>query len=640
MKNRLILGIVSGALLWLQGCLSPEAPDQEAQPELPSAEAPRHGLDLRGKDVKKASGYYRGQYIEYLIVNGKNIWQGDILLRDDEISPSLAASKESGALILGRQWPGRVIPYVFDAGLPAAMRTEITSAMEHFWGSFKFVTRTTERDYVRFKPDDDVCASSMGRIGGEQFVTVPDWCFRYTLVHELGHTLGLFHEQSRRDRDTYLKVDVSNVKSELRDNFATYVAQGLAGQDMYPFDFNSIMLYGSMVPTSWLLDSNGSNTVMRRITPAGNITFSNQITGLSAADIRTLDRSHAMPGWVYVAAAARSASKLAAFAADAAGNLKMSRWTGTTSADLAYGPWTAVPGMTETSAELTAVVRDENTMDLFMAGHGNRIYTVQYNSTKFPGSGWSPVKTIPGIEVEFDTRIEAVATDANTVHVFAVDRQRNLRTFTVNAAQGIGAVSAFGDRTVISNFGPKVIKSGRYLFAFRIDENGRVGLRRWNAGTWEAWRDLACIVGPATEIAAASRSENSVHVLVAGLNRNLAHLQWNGSSQSINAHITGLLGTESLATGKRIGFVATNSSRLDAFVVQSDRRVLWGTYTSSWQPFLTLNNEDVGYGHQLAAIGRDGRYVELFVAGKTGVKTNRFHTSNGLWDGWRLMPAL
>jgi hypothetical protein len=63
-----------------------------------------------------------------------------------------------------------------------------------------------------------------------------------TIVHELLHALGFWHEQSRPDRDDYITLALQNVRADLAFNFdkAALSSVDLLGT---PYDFASIMHY-------------------------------------------------------------------------------------------------------------------------------------------------------------------------------------------------------------------------------------------------------------------------------------------------------------------------------------------------------------------------------------------------------------
>lgn len=80
-------------------------------------------------------------------------------------------------------------------------RSVIAKAMQEYHDKtcIKFVPRDPiqHRDYIYIHPDAG-CYSLVGRTGGRQPVSLDSGCIQTgTIVHELMHAVGFFHEQSR-----------------------------------------------------------------------------------------------------------------------------------------------------------------------------------------------------------------------------------------------------------------------------------------------------------------------------------------------------------------------------------------------------------------------------------------------------------
>ena len=68
-------------------------------------------------------------------------------------------------------------------------------------------------------------------------------CQKGSVMHEIGHTIGFWHEQSRSDRDSYVEIVWRNIAEE-DDNFK--VIENTHNYDV-PYDYYSLMHYGKNV---------------------------------------------------------------------------------------------------------------------------------------------------------------------------------------------------------------------------------------------------------------------------------------------------------------------------------------------------------------------------------------------------------
>ena len=83
--------------------------------------------------------------------------------------------------------------------------------------------------------------------GGEQSIMIADDCAVGSIVHEIGHAIGLFHEHTRPDRDNFVNVRLDQVFPDKTINFDVLNA---GVEQLGEYDYGSIMHYGEFFFTA------------------------------------------------------------------------------------------------------------------------------------------------------------------------------------------------------------------------------------------------------------------------------------------------------------------------------------------------------------------------------------------------------
>lgn len=185
-------------------------------------------------------------------------------------------------------WPARTIPYEIDAGFPDS--SAVKKAIQH-WNtktSIRFVARAKQPDYVRINYVPGGASGTVGRRGGMQVVSIGKDCPMGSVAHELGHSVGLWHEHCRSDRNKFVTIDDSNIKEECKGNFKQdWIDEAPTPTvDLGPYDYGSLMHYSGPCE-SFAVDKRDPVITALKKLPDG--VKMGQRDGLSAGDIAAVE---------------------------------------------------------------------------------------------------------------------------------------------------------------------------------------------------------------------------------------------------------------------------------------------------------------------------------------------------------------
>ncbi|KRX28079.1 Zinc metalloproteinase nas-36 [Trichinella nelsoni] len=191
------------------------------------------------------------------------LFEGDILLTPvqanqilDDHMPFVKRKllKRSLEKNLQKRWQGGVIKYRFHNSIAEENHALIRQALQ-FWQShtcmrFVFDENANSEDHLLFFRGGG-CYSMVGRYGGVQVVSIGSGCEYLGIIsHEVGHAMGLWHQQSRPDADSYIRIRPENVMKGALYNFLKRNTNQVTTMDV-PYDLGSVMHYG---PTAFTRD--------------------------------------------------------------------------------------------------------------------------------------------------------------------------------------------------------------------------------------------------------------------------------------------------------------------------------------------------------------------------------------------------
>uniref|UniRef100_A0A7E4VRU7 Metalloendopeptidase n=1 Tax=Panagrellus redivivus TaxID=6233 RepID=A0A7E4VRU7_PANRE len=271
------------ALLRVKELINRKAERQVVQADVGNVADDDPGL-LRNPDAKP-------HHDELSVNDPEQYFQGDVelseqqadtladeLLEEDGDGDRRRRKRKVGKEPLYKRWKrGRPISYEFAETIPEFTQFKIRDALR-IWEQntcIRFRENGPDVDRLEFY-DGGGCSSFVGRAGGTQGISIstPGCDIVGIITHEVGHALGLFHEQARPDQQDHIAVHYGNIPISRWNNFHP-VTGTQADTFQLPYDAGSVMHYGAFGfasdpyrPTISTLNRNLQYTIGQRAGPS------------------------------------------------------------------------------------------------------------------------------------------------------------------------------------------------------------------------------------------------------------------------------------------------------------------------------------------------------------------------------------
>lgn len=186
------------------------------------------------------------KFVEAEVIDGMVVLGGDMVLGTEaEVDRMNNKAEPRGVIRDGhsRRWEYATIPVKDYSSHPNSARIADAIRQVDEQTNLTIVPHTNQGKYVEFFNSADgnyVTGYPGAPSGSRKSVYITPNAPTGTIMHELLHVAGMYHEQARCDRDDHIDIHWDNIDSDWHDQF---YKKCYNATDVYSYDYHSIMHY-------------------------------------------------------------------------------------------------------------------------------------------------------------------------------------------------------------------------------------------------------------------------------------------------------------------------------------------------------------------------------------------------------------